>query len=81
MSDSKVSICNSLSEIDESSWDVWVNPIIPSPGMHFLFGLEQHGCLEPFGWHPVYFLIYEGVGTSSRATLLYQDQFLWRTRI
>lgn len=60
MSDSKVSICNSLSEIDESSWDVLGEPDYPFTRHAFLFGLEQHGCLEPFGWHPVYFLIYEG---------------------
>ena len=55
MSDSKVSICNSLSEIDESSWDVLGEPDYPFTRHAFLFGLEQHGCLEPFGWHPVYF--------------------------
>ncbi len=60
MSDSKVSICNSLSEIDESSWDVLGEPDYPFTRHAFLFGLEQHDCLEPFGWHAVYFLIYEG---------------------
>jgi hypothetical protein len=59
MSDSKVSICNSLSEIDESSWDALGELDYPFTRHAFLFGLEQHGCLEPFGWHAVYFLIYE----------------------
>jgi hypothetical protein len=60
MSDSRVRICNSLSEINESSWDALGDPDYPFTRYAFLYGLEQHDCLEPFGWHTVFFLIYEG---------------------
>jgi len=56
----KVSVCHSLSEIDESHWDSLGEADYPFTRHAFLYGLEQHDCLEPFGWHPVYFLIHEG---------------------
>ncbi len=33
-------------------------PAIPFTRHCFLYGLEQHDCLEPFGWYPVYFLVH-----------------------
>ena len=53
----KVSVYHSLSEIDESAWDSLGEANYPFTRHAFLFGLEQHDCLEPFGWHPVYFSI------------------------
>ena len=55
----QVTVCHSLSEIAESDWDALGKPDHPFTRHAFLFGLEKHGCLQPFGWHPVYFLIYD----------------------
>jgi len=55
----KVSVCHSLSEVDESNWDSLGEADYPFTCHAFLYGLERHDCLEPFGWHPVYFLIHE----------------------
>ena len=55
----KVSVYHSLSEIDESAWDSLGEANYPFTRHAFLHGLEQHNCLEPFGWHPVYFLIHQ----------------------
>ena len=53
----KVNVSHSLSEIDESHWDSLGDPGYPFTRHAFLYGLEKHDCLEPFGWHPVYFSI------------------------
>ncbi|MCP4429533.1 MAG: GNAT family N-acetyltransferase [Gammaproteobacteria bacterium] len=55
----QVSICHSLSEITESEWDALGRTDYPFTCYAFLYGLELHDCLEPFGWHPVYFLVHE----------------------
>ena len=55
----KVSVYHSLSEIDESAWDSLGEANYPFTRHAFLCGLEQHDCLEPFGWHPVYFSIHQ----------------------
>ncbi len=55
----QVTVCHSLAEIDESEWDALGKPDYPFTRHAFLYGLEQHDCLQPFGWHPVYFLIRE----------------------
>lgn len=55
----QVTICHSLSEIDAEQWDRLGKPDYPFTRHAFLYGLELHGCLKPFGWHPVYLLIYE----------------------
>jgi len=56
----KVSVYHSLSEIDEFAWDSLGDSSYPFTRHAFLHGLEQHNCLEPFGWHPVYFIIHQG---------------------
>lgn len=56
----QVTVCHSLSEIAESEWNALGKPDHPFTRYAFLHGLELHNCLEPFGWQPVYFLIYEG---------------------
>ena len=53
----KVNVSHSLSETDESHWDSLGDPGYPFTRHAFLYGLEKHDCLEPFGWHPVYFSI------------------------
>lgn len=55
----QVDICNSLSEVNESEWDLLGDTDYPFTRHAFLYGLEEFDCLEPFGWHPVYFLIRE----------------------
>jgi len=56
----KVVVSHSLAEVNASHWDSLGAGDYPFTRHAFLYGLEQHACLEPFGWHPVYFLIYEG---------------------
>ena len=55
----QISICHSLSEITENDWNALGRADYPFTRYAFLYGLELHNCLEPFGWHPVYFLIHE----------------------
>ncbi len=55
----QVTVCHSLSEVAESDWDVLGKPDHPFTRHAFLYGLELRDCLEPFGWHPVYFLMHE----------------------
>ena len=55
----QVSICQSLSEVSEHEWNALGRTDYPFTRYAFLYGLEVHNCLEPFGWHPVYFLIHE----------------------
>ncbi|MDJ0780233.1 MAG: peptidogalycan biosysnthesis protein, partial [Gammaproteobacteria bacterium] len=54
----RVSILNSLAEVPAAEWDALGRGNYPFTRHAFLLGLEQHDCLEPFGWYPVYFLLY-----------------------
>lgn len=56
----RVSVTHSLSEVAESEWDALGDVHYPFTRYSFLHGLEQHDCLEPFGWHPVFFLVRGG---------------------
>ncbi|MCZ6882868.1 MAG: GNAT family N-acetyltransferase [Gammaproteobacteria bacterium] len=56
----KVIVSHSLAEVDASHWDLLGESNYPFSKHAFVYGLEQHNCLEPFGWHPVYFTIYQG---------------------
>ncbi len=56
----QVNVCHNLSEIAEADWDALGKPDHPFTRHAFLYGLELHDCLEPFGWYPVHFLIHEG---------------------
>ena len=60
MPNSRVNVCHSLAEVNAADWDSLGESDCPFTRHAFLYGLEQYDCLEPFGWHPVYFLIYEG---------------------
>ncbi|MEM7565517.1 MAG: GNAT family N-acetyltransferase [Pseudomonadota bacterium] len=56
----EVRVDASLSEIPPEKWDALGDPSYPFTKHCFLYGLELHDCLEPFGWHPVYFqLLFE----------------------
>ncbi len=54
----RVSVSHSLSEVAAADWDELGDGSYPFTRHCFLYGLELHDCLEPFGWHPVYFLLY-----------------------
>lgn len=56
--DLRVSVSHSLSEVPAADWDALGADAYPFTRHAFLHGLESHECLEPFGWHPVYFLLY-----------------------
>ena len=53
----EVSIVQSLAEVGADEWDALGRGSYPFTRHAFLRGLEEHDCLEPFGWHPVYFLL------------------------
>ena len=48
----------SLSDISADDWNALGDPSYPFTCHSFLYGLELHDCLEPFGWQPVYFQVY-----------------------
>jgi predicted N-acyltransferase len=54
----RVSVTHSLSEVPVADWDALGDTSYPFTRHCFLYGLELHDCLEPFGWHPVYFLVH-----------------------
>jgi len=54
----RVSITHSLGEVPAAAWDALGDHSYPFTRHCFLHGLELHDCLEPFGWHPVYFLVH-----------------------
>lgn len=54
----RVSVVHSLSEVPVADWNALGDTSYPFTRHCFLYGLELHDCLEPFGWHPVYFLIH-----------------------
>jgi predicted N-acyltransferase len=56
--DLRVSVTHSLSEVPAVDWDILGDTSYPFTRHAFLYGLELHDCLEPFGWYPVYFLVH-----------------------
>ena len=52
-----VTITHSLAEVPAAEWDALGGGNYPFTRHAFLYGLELHDCLEPFGWFPVYFLL------------------------
>ena len=53
-----VSVTHSLGEVSAADWDALGDSSYPFTRHAFLYGLELHDCLEPFGWHPVHFLVH-----------------------
>ncbi len=53
-----VSVTHSLSEVPAVDWNALGDTSYPFTRHSFLHGLELHDCLEPYGWHPVYFLVH-----------------------
>ena len=54
----QVRVDASLGEIKADAWDALGDPSYPFTRHCFLHGLELHDCLEPYGWHPVYFQVH-----------------------
>ncbi len=54
----RVSVTHTLDDVSPADWDALGSGGYPFVRHAFLHGLEIHDCLEPFGWHPVYFLLY-----------------------
>ncbi len=56
----RVSVTHSLNDVPAAAWDALGRGDYPFTRHAFLHGLEQHDCLEPFGWHPAHFLLHRG---------------------
>lgn len=52
-------IAHSISEIDAGAWNALLNCNYPFLQHDFLLALEKHNCLEPWGWQPVIFQLYD----------------------
>lgn len=59
----KLSTVDSLSTVDAAQWNALVNESVeddnPFIQYDFLRALEQHGCLENWGWQPRHILIHD----------------------
>lgn len=53
------SVCNSINSIDAMQWNALTNNSNPFLRYEFLFALEQHDCLEKWGWRPQHICIYD----------------------
>ncbi|MDH5423958.1 MAG: GNAT family N-acetyltransferase [Gammaproteobacteria bacterium] len=56
----ELSTCDSLTKIPADSWNELAGDTNPFIQHDFLLALEQHSCLHPYGWHPMFLLIKEG---------------------
>ncbi len=54
-----IRVVQTLSGISPTDWDDLTPQNYPFTKHAYLYGLEQHDCLIPFGWSPYYFLIEE----------------------
>ncbi len=52
-------IASSVGDIDAGAWNALVASDYPFLQHDFLLALEQHNCLEPWGWQPVIFQIHD----------------------
>ncbi len=53
----KIRVIQSLAEVNSQHWDALTPNNYPFTKHAYLYGLEKHHCLIPFGWSPHYFLI------------------------
>ena len=56
----KLTTVSTLADIDQQQWHALVTADNPFIQYDFLFALEQHHCLEPWGWEPHYIVAYTG---------------------
>ena len=56
----KLTTVSSLAEIDPLEWNALAASDNPFVQYDFMLALEQHKCLEPWGWQPHYIVAYDG---------------------
>ena len=56
----KLTTVSSLAEIDQHEWNTLAASDNPFVQHDFLLALEQHDCLESWGWQPHYLVAYDG---------------------
>jgi predicted N-acyltransferase len=56
----RLSIHHRLADIPPAAWDALGEADHPFTRHAFLDGLEQHGCLLPWGWQPAHFTLHDG---------------------
>jgi predicted N-acyltransferase len=56
----KLTTVSSLAEIKPHEWNALAASDNPFVQYDFILALEQHGCLEPWGWQPHYIVAYDG---------------------
>lgn len=54
----KLATAESLQDIPAAAWDALAGRSNPFVQHDFLLALEQGQCLQPYGWHPQYLLVY-----------------------
>lgn len=67
----ELKITESLNDVQPSEWDALVEDNYPFLKHAFLFGLEQHHCLQETGWHPQHFLLRDHTGQLVAAAPAY----------
>ncbi len=55
----KLSIVSSLADIAPQHWNKLTGKKNPFIQYEFLHALEQHNCLQPWGWYPRYLLVHD----------------------
>ena len=56
----KLTTVSSLAEIDPLEWNALAASDNPFVQYDFMLALEQHNCLEPWGWQPHYIVAFDG---------------------
>ena len=54
----KLTTVSSLADIDPQQWNALTGSDNPFIQHDFLVALEQHDCLEPWGWQPSHIALY-----------------------
>jgi len=60
----KARILSSIADIDATQWNALLGCDYPFLQHDFLLALEQHDCLTPWGWQPVYFMLQDEHGLA-----------------
>ncbi len=58
----KATLSSSIADVDAAQWNALLDNDYPFLQHDFLLALEQHDCLEPWGWQPVVFQIHDDAG-------------------
>ena len=60
-----------MSDVDAAQWNALIASDYPFLQHDFLLALEQHDCLQPWGWQPVIFQIHDEAGALVAACSSY----------